>query len=226
MLDRDPAKFGRFQVEEDIKSALLRAHVRNVTFPRPERDPQVLTTVLHALQRGELLAYDGTDMVPRDFWIDKTPQYVRGASGFRFRREDVLALWPDPPGQTLQALSSIRPKPPHKPTATANSSTTPSPAAEPRAHGSPGRKRGSGSIDDTEQLREMLCLLASGRVPSVHAAAKQVTVTKVVGQSRDANIARLREKFRRDPGTNLPKEKTWADIADELKPNWRQPRTQ
>jgi hypothetical protein len=105
VLDRDPAKFGRLYTEEDVKSALFRLNYTRGT--RPEHDPRVLTTVLHALQRGDLVAYDGTNSVPRDFWTDKTPRYIRGAPDFLLRREDVLALWPDSRTQTSKAPPPI-----------------------------------------------------------------------------------------------------------------------
>jgi hypothetical protein len=223
VLDRDPVKFGRLFTEEDAKSALFRAFVYNTRWPRPERDLQAQTTLLHALQRGELLAYDGPDLVARGFWTDKTPQYIRDCSRFLFRREDVIALWPDPLAQTLRAPRSIWPQPTPKPTGTGNSEPKPSPPIEPPARGRPGRKIGSGTIDDTERLREMLRLLAAGQTHSVHAAADRVVGTMVgVGQSRIASVTRLRTKFARDHGTNPPAGETWADVADKLKLNWRQ----
>jgi len=111
VLDRDPSKFGRLFTEEDTKSALFRVHIYKTTWPRPECDPQVLTTVLHALQRSDLRSYDGTNSVPRDFWTDKTPQYVRDATRFLFRREDVLALWRDPRARSSQETAPIESPP-------------------------------------------------------------------------------------------------------------------
>jgi hypothetical protein len=107
VLDRDPAKFGRLYTEEDIKSALFSLHYTRAA--RPEHDPQVLTTVLHALQRGDLVAYDGTNPISRDFWTDKTLQYIRDSTPFLFRREHVLALWPDPRAQISKAPPPITP---------------------------------------------------------------------------------------------------------------------
>jgi hypothetical protein len=93
VLDRDPAKFGRLYTEQDIKSALF--HRNYATDASPEHDPAPTTVLLHALQRGDLVAYDGTDRVPREFWTDKTPKYIRDSTRFLFRSEDVLAFWPD-----------------------------------------------------------------------------------------------------------------------------------
>ncbi len=73
ILDRDPLKFGRLFTDEDTKSAL----VGTIRRPRTERDRQVLTTVLHALQCGELVTYNEADAVSRDFWTDKTPGYIQ-----------------------------------------------------------------------------------------------------------------------------------------------------
>jgi hypothetical protein len=107
VLDRDPAKFGRLHTEEDLRSAL--GVVFYTRWPRPENDPQVLMTVLHALQRGDLVAYDGTNLIARDFWTDKTRQYMRGSTRFLFRREDVLVLLPDPRTLISRAPPPIRP---------------------------------------------------------------------------------------------------------------------
>jgi hypothetical protein len=68
-----------------------------------------VTTVLHALQRGELVAYDGTDPVPLDFWTDKTPRYIRDSTRFLLRREDVLAIWSDVRAQISRAPPPITP---------------------------------------------------------------------------------------------------------------------
>jgi hypothetical protein len=93
VLDRDPAKFGRLYTEQDIKSALF--HRNYTTDASPEHDPSPTMVLLHALQRGDLVAYDGTDRVSREFWTDKTPRYIRDSTRFLFRSEDVLAFWPD-----------------------------------------------------------------------------------------------------------------------------------
>ena len=67
--------------------------------------------MLHPLQRGDLVVYDGTRAVPRDFWTDKNPHYIRASTRFLFRRKDVLALWPDPRRQVSWApppIASLR----------------------------------------------------------------------------------------------------------------------
>lgn len=88
------------------------------------------------------------------------------------------------------------------------------------APGSRGRKKGSGSIDDRENLRAMLRLLASGEAHSVHDAARNIAGSIVrSSQSRDADISRLRRKFARDHGTEPPAGKTWSDVAAELNGN-------
>jgi hypothetical protein len=75
-----------------------------------------------------------------------------------------------------------------------------------------GRKPGSGSIDDETALRRMLKLLATGKHPSVFAAAREVAVERMPHQSADADVDRLRRKFRKRWGTDPPEGQTWADV--------------
>jgi hypothetical protein len=91
--------------------------------------------------------------------------------------------------------------------------------ADPARQGHPGRKSGSGSIDDEEKLRRMLTLLAVGKVPSVLAAAKAVADATKPNQSVDSEVVRLRRKFAKRWGTEPPNGKTWADVEHELNPN-------
>jgi hypothetical protein len=108
VLDRDPATFGRIHTETDWRSAAWAAKFYTTKF-RPEHDPQAEQTLLHTLQRGELVAYDGNNPVVADFWLDKAPQRLRGFAPFLFRREDVLALWPDPRTQISRTPPPITP---------------------------------------------------------------------------------------------------------------------
>lgn len=115
-------------------------------------------------------------------------------------------------------------KSPDQPVAKPGSPLRTSESSRPGAKGiSPargGRKKGSGSIDDTERLRAMLHLLAGGKANSVHDAARKVH-DSIVGSShsRDADITRLRSKFAKAHGTEPPTGKTWADVAGELNAN-------
>ncbi len=112
-------------------------------------------------------------------------------------------------------------------TTTRSSEETPPPTAEtsePKTKGAlpvrGGRRKGSGSIDDSERLRRMLHLLASGQAVSVHAAARAVlSLIAAPGHSQEADIARLRRKFSAGYGTEPPAGKTWADVAQELNTN-------
>jgi hypothetical protein len=346
ILDRDPLKFGRLFTDEDTKSAL----VGTIRRPRTERDRQVLTTVLHALQCGELVTYNEADAVSRDFWTDKTPGYIQDSTRFLLRREDVLALWPDPRTQILRAPAPIRPRRegvaapvinsmpsesrepnwqkwkavpevklyeavalsfnidpqklrrnPHtwmggsrfregrdfddrlfivernlqsfKPTgsvaalieggevfislqtfgawAVSMHWSLPNELVElatgtcgefapsinetvfardmkraelqstgPSAQRRSGRKKGSGSIDDTERLQLMMRFLATEQARSVHdAACKVADSTAGSSQSRAAEITRIRTKFAKAHGTEPPTGKTWADVEAQLKDN-------
>jgi hypothetical protein len=77
--------------------------------------------------------------------------------------------------------------------------------------GGPGRKPGSGTIDDGAAIKEMLRLLAAGSCSSVWAAAGQAT-EGAHGASPEATRRRLYGKFRKRFGTSPPPGKNWADI--------------
>jgi hypothetical protein len=91
--------------------------------------------------------------------------------------------------------------------------------AERQRRGRPGRKRGSGSVDDEAALRRMLGLLAKGEEPSVLAAARTVAHAAKSNQSVEADVARLRKKFAERWGTEPPPRKKWADVARDLDAN-------
>jgi hypothetical protein len=89
--------------------------------------------------------------------------------------------------------------------------------ATPPAPGRRGRKPGSGSIDDTEQILAMLHLLAAGKTRSVHDAAGKAAEMKVGShQSRGAVIGRLRRKFTKEYGTEPPSGQKWRDVVHQL----------
>jgi hypothetical protein len=82
--------------------------------------------------------------------------------------------------------------------------------------GSPGRRRKSGSINDEQDLRRMLEMLADGLVPSVLAAARAVASQRPPAHSIRSYIERLRKKFAAQWGTEPPAGKTWGDVRDDL----------
>jgi hypothetical protein len=104
VLDRDPAKFGRLMNEIDVDTALFGAKVYT-NMPRRECDPNARGTLLHALQRGDLVAHDGETTLPREYWGNITA----GIQDFRralrlaiwFWRDDVLRLWPEAEGSAI-----------------------------------------------------------------------------------------------------------------------------
>jgi hypothetical protein len=53
----------------------------------------------------------------------------------------------------------------------------------------------------------------------VNNAAGKVSAVLVIGQSAEANCARLRRKFVTTYGAEPPEGKTWADVVEELKTN-------
>lgn len=119
LIDREPAQFGRIATESDLRSALRRATwYTSRPWPRLERDPNAPTNLLHALQRGDLVASDpdkrGNDKsLSRDYWQAEDQRDIRAAIGRRlkFWREDVLRLWPafddGKPTGTSTAISTI-----------------------------------------------------------------------------------------------------------------------
>jgi hypothetical protein len=80
--------------------------------------------------------------------------------------------------------------------APAGAPAKPAPTAPPK--GRPGRKPGSGAIDDGAAIEDMRRLLAAGSCPSIWAAAGQLA-----GQSEAAR-RRLNSKFRKQFGTSPP----------------------
>jgi len=96
VLDRDPAKFGRLMNEIDVQSAVRRTKLYT-RWPRPEYDANAQTTLLHALQRGNLAAHHGETTLAREYWGSRTEQdFPRTLRlGVWFWRYDVLRLWPE-----------------------------------------------------------------------------------------------------------------------------------
>jgi hypothetical protein len=90
------------------------------------------------------------------------------------------------------------------------------PATGAASPGQPGRKPGSGEIDDESKLREMLELLATKKATSVYSAAGKVAAQHFAEQNRPAATGRLRRKFSAGRGTEPPAGKTWADVGREL----------
>lgn len=77
-----------------------------------------------------------------------------------------------------------------------------------------GRKRGSGSIKDEEQLSAMLHLLRAGEASTVLEAARKVAADDIrQAQSSSALVDRLRKKFAKLYGTSPPTGQTWSDIG-------------
>jgi hypothetical protein len=84
-----------------------------------------------------------------------------------------------------------------------------------KSQGRGGRRKGSGTIDDTAPIAEMLRLLALGEAKTVWDAAGKVAGS-APGQSFEAARRRISRKFRDQNGTDPPQEKTWSDIEREL----------
>jgi hypothetical protein len=75
-----------------------------------------------------------------------------------------------------------------------------------------GRRQGSGSINDTQRITDMLQLLADGEATSVWAAAGQYS------GGCESTQRRLHRKFKERWGLEPPQGETWNDIVDKLKP--------
>jgi hypothetical protein len=82
-----------------------------------------------------------------------------------------------------------------------------------------GRKPGSGEIDDEDNIKKILRLLATGAAPSVYAAARQVVRELPGMQSIDSAQRRLSRKFCKRFGTDPPPERSWVDVERELNSN-------
>lgn len=94
VLDRDPAKFGRLRTATAWGAATSGFYDG---VPSSERALQAAKVLLHAVQRGELIAIDGKgNRVSPDDWLAVTIDALSGLRhrGFVFRREHVLRLWP------------------------------------------------------------------------------------------------------------------------------------
>jgi hypothetical protein len=91
VLDRDRALFGRIFTEEDWRSASYIALI----YPTNEREPRAPTVLLHALQRGELIARDRDGhRIDLDWWLSKNEIDLRKAARrYLCPREEVLKLW-------------------------------------------------------------------------------------------------------------------------------------
>jgi hypothetical protein len=74
-----------------------------------------------------------------------------------------------------------------------------------------GRRPGSGEIDDSQSVREMLHLLARAEVASRWAAAGEVSRLSP-GYDQRATQRRLYKKFRTQYGADPPDGKTWKDV--------------
>src|SRR5262249_44679731 len=69
---------------------------RYTSRPRPERDPNALRSILHAVQRGDLAAHDRDAVATREYWGGRSERDLRDLvyRGLWFRRADVLKVWP------------------------------------------------------------------------------------------------------------------------------------
>jgi hypothetical protein len=212
---------------EDIRNILI---VRNLILRRAAFKLYLDHCGLEGAPRvlSELFSTDG-DMVPlpsadtADAPAEPEPNVSGSAAEHSAPQQTMVPL---PSAETAvtplpSAEIAVTPLP------SAEIAVTPPPNAETAAKpllssppkGAPGRKPGSGAIDDEECLRQMLELLAAGgKAPSVHAAAKAVAAT-APEHTRDTLVSRLRKKFANRWGTEPPPPKTWADIARELASN-------
>ena len=211
-------------------------------------DPKKLCHNLHSWMGGSRFKED-QEFADRLFIAERNLEILRplNSMGMRYYDDDpVIALkafaawgvsigW-DLPSELadIAAGASGAPPPAEAPEGDGKSSEQPVAKPEPssRAPGSDrtgiervspgrgGRKKGSGSINDAERIRAMLCLLAGRQANSVHQAARKIAQSmKEPIQSRDADVSRLRSKFANDHGTEPPAGRTWADVAAELNAN-------
>jgi hypothetical protein len=162
---------------------------------------------------------DTSSLIPPERWYSATiesdgsvlfdeaspnPRHAPERQHIEVWREDVLRWWWAEATETPSAQQETKDRP------------APNTAPQPTRC---GRKHGSGQIDDELALREMLDNLATGKCPSVYAAAKAVAARGEPRHSTDADIKRRYRKFRDRWGTEPAAGKTWADVAHQLHRN-------
>jgi hypothetical protein len=154
----------------------------------------------------------------RDWWkIDPEAGFVTDVSGL-YRMNvgidgDDLAFWLE---RNLDWLNQEYLPAAARDRAGDRPQTAPSgeePARKPRvdSQARKGRPAGSGGIDDAEGLQKMIALLKNGDARSMHAAAAKVAAAKRIGQSEEADRARLRHKFANTYGSKA-KGQTWPEF--------------
>jgi hypothetical protein len=116
-------------------------------------------------------------------------------------------------GEFIRLLLA-KPRQPNAPVEPAHQATAEGKLVK-KPRGRRGRRKGSGEIDDTAPIGEMLRLLASGEAKTVWEAAGKVAGS-APGQSLDATRRRIYRKFCDLYGTDPPQGKTWSDIECEL----------
>ena len=206
---------GRLEIDEDEAYRILNQIIACwehrefaqdevvVLFGEPPQLQPLDLVLEHAKQRGEPL-----DLWPRREWRDgimltatAARRYLEGcglAGAPRILREWFSGVLASEPASVRGAAHAPENR-------WAGAGKQPQPAKG-------GRKLGSGSVDDETALQRMLKLLAAGKRPSVLAAARKVAAEGKPHQSVDADVSRLRRKFRQRWGTNPPEGKTWADV--------------
>jgi hypothetical protein len=111
---------------------------------------------------------------------------------------------------------------------TASSASRPATAAAPQNPTRRGRKKGSGTKDDSSSLRAMLDLLADGKARWVSEAARMFVEGRdlIEGNNETSKqnwVERLRHKFAEKYGIEPSSGKTWNDVRKELLEfNWGQ----
>jgi hypothetical protein len=105
--DRNPASFGRFWTTDDFLSEQRYKSTKPSLCRRPQR------VLLHALQRGQLAAYEQTKRLDRTFWIDKFDTFIpKGIGRFVVESDEVLRLWPALPSSDLPDEVRCEPRSP------------------------------------------------------------------------------------------------------------------
>lgn len=106
VIDRDRSQFGRISTFDDWRSTRYIAAL----YAGHEHEAGAGTVLLHALQRGNLIARDRTGRrVSADCWLAKAERDLPALSReFLFRRDEVLEIWPNPENEpfTVKATGS------------------------------------------------------------------------------------------------------------------------
>jgi hypothetical protein len=180
-----------FRDEARIEDSLRAATWYSVQAERPLRDANSQGTLLRVLQDGSLRALRDGKELPREAWANATGR--NWPDDVRFRREDVLALWPV---ERERLLAQARASGSLEPMAQRNAGT--GTARRRRKGPAPGTVDRYGD-SDRALFPEIECIMREGH-KSVHAVALELaSAERVQGNGTpESRAKRLAMRFRKE----------------------------